>query len=134
MRRYHERVSADDLLGALDLPEWLFAPLLLAGCAFGLALFGLPADDVLLDSLTWFGVEVVGLVLARWLVWPRRSLGAVFDVGAMGLTAVIGSSVGVHRAVTHGVDTIAIVGLVLGPVCAFGLIVGAVRRGRRRRR
>ena len=56
----------------------------------------------------------------------------VNDVGAMVLTAVIGSSVGAHRAIAHGVDAIAIVGLVLGPVCALALIVGAVRRRRRR--
>lgn len=126
-------MSADDLLGVLDLPEWLFAPLLLVGCAIGLALFGAPTGDLVVDALGWLGAEVVGLVLVRELVLPRRSFGAVFDGGAMVLTAVIGSIVGVHRAITHDVDTVAIVGLVLGPFCAVALVVGALRRQRRRR-
>lgn len=127
-------MSAEDLLGALDLPEWLFAPLLLVGCAYGLALTGLPTGDPILDTLTWLAAEVVVIGLARTLVWPRGSLGAAFDRGAMVFTAVIGSAVGGHRAATHAVDTIALVGLILGPLCALALVLGAVFGRRRRRR
>ena len=128
-------MAVEDLLNLVDLPDWLFGPILIVGSALGLALVtGRPSADLLVDTVAWTAACVLLVALVRWFVGPYPRLGDVVDGVGMALAAGVGPVVGAERCLTGGVDGLAIGGFVVGGACALGLVAMAVRRRRRRRR